>query len=53
MTNTATHIDDAFPPAINNGKCTHLCFAAMMEPTSQSYMDLTGKFVVPSSTGNN
>jgi len=24
-----------------------------MEPTSQSYMDLTSKFVAPSSTGNN
>ncbi len=24
-----------------------------MEPTSQAYMDLTGKFVTPSSTGNN
>jgi len=25
----------------------------MMEPTSQAYMDLTGKFVATSTTGNN
>ncbi len=25
----------------------------MMEPTGQAYMDLTGKFVAPSSAGNN
>jgi len=25
----------------------------MMEPTGQTYMDLTGKFVSPSSAGNN
>jgi len=25
----------------------------MMEPTGQTYMDLTGKFVSPSSSGNN
>jgi len=53
MTNTVTHVNDAFPPTIDNGECTHLCFAAMMEPTSQSYMDLTSKFVAPSSNGNN
>ncbi len=44
---------NAFPLAIENGKCTHLCYAAMMELTGQTYMDLTGKFVSPSSSGNN
>jgi len=44
---------NAFPPAIENGERTHLCYAAMMEPTGQTYMDLTGKFVSPSSSGNN
>ncbi len=45
--------DDAFPPTIDNGERMHLCYAAMMEPTSQAYMDLTGKFVATSITGNN
>jgi len=44
---------DAFPLAIENGECTHLCYAAMMEPTGQTYMDLTDKFVSLSSSGNN
>jgi len=44
---------DAFPPAIENGERTHFGYAAMMEPTGQTYMDLTGKFVSPSSSGNN
>jgi len=44
---------NAFPPAIANGEQTHFCYATMMEPTGQTYMDLTGKFVSLSSSGNN
>jgi len=31
----------------------HACYTAMLEPTGQTYLDLTGRFVAPSSTGNN
>jgi len=51
--NVVSPNDDAFPTTMDTGERTHLCYAAMMEPTSQAYMDLTGKFVVPSSAGNN
>jgi len=45
--------DDAFSPAIDHGKRTHLCYAAMMEHTSQAYMESTSKFVATSTTSNN
>jgi hypothetical protein len=32
---------------------THYCYAATIEPTGQIYTDQTGKFVAPSSNGNN
>jgi hypothetical protein len=32
---------------------THQCFATIMEPTGQIYTDQTGRFVSPSSNGNN
>jgi len=38
---------------MDTGERTHLCYAAMMEPTGQAYMDLTSKFVATSTTGNN
>jgi len=50
---TASPTNDSFPPPLIDGTCTHLCYVALMEPTRQAYMDLTGKFVAPSSTGNN
>ncbi len=50
---SAPSTDDHFPPAENDGMHTHACYAAMLEPTGQTYMDLTGRFVAPSSTGNN
>jgi hypothetical protein len=34
-------------------ECTHACYPAISEPTGQVYSDQTGKFVVPSSNGNN
>jgi len=30
-----------------------MCFTTMMEPTGQTYMDLTSKFVASSNSGNN
>jgi len=38
---------------MNHSEQTHLCYAALMEPTGQAYMDLTSKFVVLSSSSNN
>jgi hypothetical protein len=32
---------------------THACYTAILDPTGQVYSDQTGKFVVPSSNGNN
>jgi len=42
-----------FLPGATSANITHACYVAMMEPTGQTYMDLTRKFVMPSSTGNN
>jgi len=47
------HNTDAFPPALEHGDHTHFCYAAMIAPAGQTHMDLTGKFVAPSSAGNN
>jgi hypothetical protein len=32
---------------------THYCYASIIEPTGQIYSNQTGRFVTPSSTGNN
>ncbi len=48
----STTVDDAFPPATTLGNCTHMC-CGHDGATGQAYMDLTGKFVAPSSSGNN
>lgn len=32
---------------------SHMCYTAIMETTGQVYTDQTGKFITPSSTGNN
>jgi Reverse transcriptase (RNA-dependent DNA polymerase) len=47
--------DDAFPMLLteHDTALAHHCFAAMFEPTGQIYTDQTGRFVTPSSTGNN
>jgi len=47
------HDTDAFPPALEHGDRTHFCYATMIAPTGQTHMDLTGKFISPSSAGNN
>jgi Reverse transcriptase (RNA-dependent DNA polymerase) len=48
-------LDDPFPAqlAITDDEHTNFCYAALLEPTGQAYTDLTGKFVSPSSNGNN
>jgi len=38
---------DAFPPALNHGDRTHFCYAAMIAPTGQTHMDLTGNSSLP------
>jgi hypothetical protein len=45
--------DDPFPAAPADGARSHYCYLSVMEPTSQIYTDQTGRFVTPSSNGNN
>jgi hypothetical protein len=47
----ALDTDDMSPAAITQRSDT--CFCSVMEPTGQIYTDQTGRFVVPSSNGNN
>ena len=44
--------ENAFPTESPRDR-SHECFAAMFEPTGQIYSDQTGKFITPSSQGNN
>jgi hypothetical protein len=47
------HVDiDEYHPEPSNTK-SHHCYAAIIEPTGQIYTDQTGRFVIPSSSGNN
>ena len=58
-----THIPPEAPPEVppvdydlcppSSDTRTHMCFAATLAPTGQIYLDQTGRFVLPSSTGNN
>ncbi|KAG7372529.1 hypothetical protein IV203_018672 [Nitzschia inconspicua] len=50
---TTDDTDDYLPTADPPHDQTHHCFAAAFEPTGKIYSDLTGKFIAPSSTGNN
>jgi hypothetical protein len=43
---------DAFPSTTDEERC-HFCYATIIEPTGKIYTDQTGRFIVPSSTGNN
>jgi hypothetical protein len=45
--------DDFFPSATADGLKTHFCYAACMESTGKIFTDQTGRFILPSSTGNN
>ena len=45
--------EDFSPIPFPAGIKTHHCFAAVFEPTGQIYTDQTGRFISPSSTGNN
>jgi len=54
QTNDLKYVDDdAFPLAPPDGACIHYCYTVMLKPTGQIYINQTGKFVAPSSTGNN
>ena len=46
---------DSFPEPLTNGQRTHNIYAAVIDrsPTGQIFTDQTGRFVIPSSTGNN
>jgi len=45
--------DEPYPDSEEEQIPMHACYTALMEPTGQTYMDLTGKFVAASSSGNN
>ena len=45
--------EEPFPAATEDETPTQACYTALMEPTGQTYIDLTGKFVAASSMGNN
>ena len=52
-TTTTTTDDDPFPAQLGSTGRSHSCYLADMSPTGQIYTDQTGKFVAPSSNGNN
>jgi hypothetical protein len=43
---------DEFPTCILSGTRSHECFVSVIEPTGKICTDQTGKFITPSSTGN-
>jgi hypothetical protein len=45
--------EDCFPQSEIPNERTHFCYTTIMEPTGQIYTDQTGKFVMPSSNGDN
>jgi hypothetical protein len=47
-----TETNEFIPPTCSPTK-THQCFAMFMEPTGHIYTDQTGRFISPSSNGNN
>jgi hypothetical protein len=44
---------DAFPTSDPTGKRSNIIYAATFAPTGKIYTDQTGKFIAPSSHGNN
>jgi len=44
--------DNYFPIPGDNDERTHYCYAAVMSPTGQTHMDLTGRFPTTSSQGH-
>ncbi len=50
---SSTSLDDAFPTAPSPFERTHHCYTAIIEPAGQTCSDQTGRFIQPSSTGNN
>jgi len=45
--------EDFHPASPTDGARTYHCYVAVMQTTGQVYTDPTGRFIVPSSTGNN
>ena len=50
---TLEEIDDLFPTSPEPGTRTHFCYAAVYDYSGQIFTDQTGRFITPSSTGNN
>ena len=48
-----TDMEDAFPEQLSDGKRTHETFLSMIEVSGQLHSDLTGRFPVASTQGNN
>ena len=48
---TKAQVDEHSPDGIDSP--THMCYASIITPTGQIFSDQTGKFVLPSSNGNN
>jgi hypothetical protein len=51
--NSTLDQEDSFPSSPPSGEQSHFCCASVIEPTGQIHTDQTGKFIAPSSTGNN
>jgi hypothetical protein len=49
--NNESEDKDMYP--VGSEERTHHCYAAIVDPSGQIYTDLTGRFLLPSSTGNN
>lgn len=45
--------EDMSPPQDPDNLITHACYAAIFETTGKTFSDQTGRFFIPSSTGNN
>ena len=45
-------LEEAFPEPLKEGVKTQACYASVFQATGQVYTDQTGKFTVPSSSGN-
>ena len=45
--------EDFFPTSPPTGERTHYCYITVMEPTGRIFTDQSGRFIAPSSQGNN
>ena len=45
-------LEDAYPPGLPDGHRTHYCYVAIAETEGEVFTDGTGRFIVPSRSGN-